>query len=99
MATFYTTLEDMGGRSNMVVVDVAIDFTPTEDESGVDIHGVEVTDIHFARGHFRKVPSMNRQRFPKLFGSLDRLANAIVRGRQGEFAERCWDHHRGHWYG
>ena len=98
MATFYTTLEDMGGRSNMVVVDVAIDFTPTEDESGVDIHGVEVTDIHFARGHFRKVPSMNRQRFPKLFGSLDRLANAIVRG-QGEFAERCWDHHRGHWYG
>ena len=52
MATFYTTLEDMGG-SNMVVVDVAIDFTPTEDESGVDIHGVEVTDIHFARGHFR----------------------------------------------
>ena len=59
---------------------------------------MEVTDIHFARGHFRKVPSMNRQRFPKLFGSLDRLANVIVRG-QGEFAERCWDHHRGHWFG
>lgn len=91
MATFHTTLEDMGG-SNMVVADVAIDYTPTDDESGVDIHGVKVLDIHFARGHFRKVPSMNRQRFPKLFGSLDTLADAIVRG-QGEFAERCWDHY------
>ena len=90
MATFHTTLEDMGG-SNMVVADVAIDYTPTDDES-VDIHGVKVLDIHFARGHFRKVPSMNRQRFPKLFGSLDSLANAIVRS-QGEFAERCLDHY------
>lgn len=79
---YETTLSDVGG-SGRIELDVKIDFEVNVDY--FDITEVAVTMLHF---NGKAIANVTRQRFPKLFKSLDLLVYSYVDSNK-DIENRC----------